>query len=320
MRLLFVTSTRIGDAVLSTGLLSHLIDTNPGARVTIACGAVAAPLFEAVPGLERIIMLSKRRLGLHWWTLWYAAVGRTWDLVVDLRGSALAYLVPHRDRLVFRGDTRPVHRVVQLAEAAGLSAPPAPRLWTGPRHEAEAARLVPSGAPVFALGPTANWRGKEWPIENFIALLIRLTGDRGPLAGARIAVLGAASERATAEPLLAAIDPARRLDLIGRADLLTSFAVLKRCALFIGNDSGLMHIAAAAGVPTLGLFGPSRETHYAPFGTLTAVVRTPEGFDALIDRPGYDHRTTATLMRSLSVDAVESAARALWVKAHPEAA
>ena len=177
MRLLFITSTRIGDAVLSTGLLSHLIETNPGTRVTIACGAVAAPLFEAVPGLERIIVLSKRRLGLHWWTLWRAAVMRIWDLVVDLRGSALAYLVPHRARLVFRGDVRPMHRVVQLAEAAGRNPPPTPRLWTAPRHEAEAARLMPSGAPILALGPTANWRGKEWPIENFIALVARLTAE-----------------------------------------------------------------------------------------------------------------------------------------------
>lgn len=320
MRLLFVTSTRIGDAVLSTGLLSHLIDTNPGARVTIACGAAAAPLFEAVPGLERVIVLSKQRLGLHWWALWRAAIGHRWDLIVDLRGSALAYVVPHRARVVFRGDARPLHRIAQLAEAAGLSPAPPPRLWTAARHEAEAARLVPAGAPVLALGPTANWRGKEWPIGNFIALVERLTGERGPLTGARVAVLGAASERTDAEPLLAALDPARRLDLIGRVDLLTGYAVLKRCAFFIGNDSGLMHIAAASGVPTLGLFGPSREVHYAPYGRLTAAVRTPESFEALIGRPGYDHRTTDTLMRSLSVDAVEAAARALWAKAHPEAA
>ncbi len=320
MRLLFITSTRIGDAVLSTGLLSHLIDRNPGARVTIACGVAAAPLFEAVPGLERIIVLTKRRFGLHWWTLWCAAFGRVWDLIVDLRGSALAYCVPHRARVVFRGNARPVHRVVQIGAAAGLSPAPAPRLWSASRHEAEAARLVPAGLPILALGPTANWRGKEWPIENFIALIVRLTGERGPLAGARIAVLGASAERVGARALLEAIEEARRLDLIGRIDLLTSYAVLKRCAFFVGNDSGLMHIAAAAGVPTLGLFGPSREAHYAPFGTLTAVVRTPESYDALIGRPGYDHRTTDTLMRGLAVDTVESAARALWARAHPEAA
>ena len=55
MRILFVTATRIGDAVLSTGLLSHLLDRYPMARLTIAAGPVAAPLFAAVPRLERIM-------------------------------------------------------------------------------------------------------------------------------------------------------------------------------------------------------------------------------------------------------------------------
>src|SRR5205085_9854617 len=58
MHILFVTATRIGDAVLSTGLLSHLIERHAGARLTIAAGPVAAPLFEAVPALERLLIVQ----------------------------------------------------------------------------------------------------------------------------------------------------------------------------------------------------------------------------------------------------------------------
>ncbi len=65
MRILFITATRIGDAVLSTGLLDHLIGENPEARVTVACGPMAAPLFEAVPNLERILVLEKQAFSLH---------------------------------------------------------------------------------------------------------------------------------------------------------------------------------------------------------------------------------------------------------------
>ena len=90
MKILFVTATRVGDAVLSTGLLSHLIDRFPGARFTIAAGPDAAPLFEDVPGLERLIGLPKRRWSLHWLTLYRAVALRRWDMVVDLRASALA--------------------------------------------------------------------------------------------------------------------------------------------------------------------------------------------------------------------------------------
>jgi heptosyltransferase-3 len=84
MHILFVTATRIGDAVLSTGLLSFLLERHPGARLTIAAGPAAAPLFEAVPGLERLIVVEKRRWSLHWSALFARTLGRRWDLVVDL--------------------------------------------------------------------------------------------------------------------------------------------------------------------------------------------------------------------------------------------
>ena len=66
MRILFITSTRVGDAILSTGLLDYLITQYPGARVTVACGGAAATMFKAVPGLERIIVLDKMAFSLHW--------------------------------------------------------------------------------------------------------------------------------------------------------------------------------------------------------------------------------------------------------------
>ncbi len=68
------------------------------------------------------------------------------------------------------------------------------------------------------------------------------------------------------------------IDLVGKVDLLTAYACLKRARLFVGNDSGLMHLAAAAGAPTLGLFGPSDERLYAPWGPRARVLRGPRDF------------------------------------------
>jgi len=124
-------------------------------------------------------------------------------------------------------------------------------------------------------------------------------------------VLAASHERELAQPVLAAFPSTRRIDLIGRVDLLTAAAVLRRCAMFIGNDTGLMHIAAASGTPTLGLFGPSPAAQYAPWGPQTAWVRSADPPEAMFG-PGFDHRTTGTLMDGLSVDAAEAAARRLW--------
>ena len=114
------------------------------------------------------------------------------------------------------------------------------------------------------------------------------------------------------EPLLAAIPTERCIDLVGETELPVAAAVLRRCAFFVGNDSGLMHMSAAVGTPTLGLFGPSRTTHYAPWGILTASVRTAKSYDEIVGAAGYDHRNTGTLMDSLTVDMAEAAARDLW--------
>lgn len=311
MRILFVTATRIGDAVLSTGILGHLLDRHPEARVTIAAGPAAAPLFEAVPRLERLITVEKRRFARHWLGLYAAVVGTAWDLVVDLRGSALAYLLRAGERRVAGKNGPDEHRVAQLGRLFGLAPPPAPRLWVAARHERAAAALVPGGAPVLAIGPAANWRGKQWRGERFAELALRLTGPQGILPGARVAVMAAAHEREQAGPLLAALPAGRAIDLVGRADLLVAAAVLRRAALFIGNDTGLMHIAAAAGAPTLGLFGPTQAAQYAPWGARTAVARTAIPPERLYG-PGFDHRTTDTLMDSLTVDAAAAAAQELW--------
>src|SRR4029077_8989346 len=101
---------------------------------------------------------------------------------------------------------------------------------------------------------------------------------------------------------------------VGRTDLLTAAAVLRRSALFIGNDTGLMHIAAAVGTPTLGLFGPSPIAQYAPWGASTAVVRTSVPPEEMFG-PDFDHRTTETLMDSLTVEMAEAAAVELWRRA-----
>ena len=182
MDILFVTATRIGDAVLSTGLLHYLIERYPSARLTIAAGPIAAPLFEAVPRLERLIVVEKRRWASHWLPL-YAAVGtRRWGLVVDLRGSALAWLLRSGARKVIaKGDDRE-HRVRQLGRLFDLDPPPGPRLWTAPRHERQAAALLPAGAPVLAIGPAANWRGKQWRADRFAELARRLTATGGVVA------------------------------------------------------------------------------------------------------------------------------------------
>ena len=311
--LLFITSSRIGDAVLSSGVLALLLEQYPDARVTVACGPVAAPLFADLPGLEQLHVIERRpRLG-HWRALWRAMHGRRWQVVADLRGSLLAWTLSTEHRLICRAEKRHEHRIEELARQLRLPRLPAPLIWLSEDRRRCAAQRLGDGPPVLAVGPTANWAAKQWPIERFRDAVAALTAADGIFPGARVAVFGAAAERPLAAPLLAAIPTERRLDFIGLPDLLDCQAVLERCSFYFGNDSGLMHMAAAAGIPTLGLFGPSPEWRYGPYGRQTAVVRTPESFEQLVvDNPAFDHRKTDCLMTGLSVEAVVGTARTLW--------
>ena len=312
MRILFITASRIGDAVLSTGLLGHLLEQNPAATATVAAGPLALPLFAGVPRLERLIPLVRHHVVGHWASLYRKVASARWEWVVDLRGSAFAYLLPFAvHRRVARKRDPNEHQVRQLARLLGVDPPPAPRLWLLPEHEAAAATLVPGEQPVLAIGPAANWRAKQWRDRNFAELVGRLTTPGGPFAASPVVVLAAAAERPQAQQLLDAIPAPQRIDLVGRVDLLTAAAVLKRCAMFIGNDTGLTHIAAAMGTPTLALFGPGSVVRYGPWGERTAVVTTPEPPEVLMGEPGFDHRTADTLMDSLTVDAVVAAAAEL---------
>jgi len=294
MRILFITSSRIGDAVISCGILEHLRLAYPQARITVACGPLAAGLFTHLPGLERLIIFDKRRFDTHWLRLWAQIVPKFWDIAVDIRGSGLLFCLAAGRRHIIRGGRRPGRRYKQLGLALNIAPPPYPVLWTSPDDDAKAAALMGQG-PVIGLGPTANWDGKIWPADRFVELFHALSAL---IPGARPAIFAGpgAAERARAAPVFAALPGA--LDFAGSLTLPQAGACLRRCALFIGNDSGLMHMAAAAGTPTLGLFGRSRASEYAPAGPRTAIAIAPgpEG-DAPMD--GLTVEAALTAARSL---------------------
>ena len=306
MNILFITATRIGDAVLSTGVIEDLATRYPGARFTIACGAPPAPLFETVPHLDRLIITPKMRLHAHWLSLWASVAAKHWDLVYDLRGSALAHFLVARKKIVGKHRDESLHRVEELAQLTGMAKPPAPHLWLSDADRISAKALMPEGELILAVGPTANWGGKQWPVQRFAELAARATATGGSLAGARIAVLGADIERPMAKPMLEALPLERCVDLIGQP-LRVAAACIARASAYVGNDSGLMHIAAAVGTPTLGLFGPSSEIRYGPWGEHCASVRTVEGFKELVQSERFDHTSQSSLMGSLTVDAAVKA-------------
>ncbi|MEN2990015.1 glycosyltransferase family 9 protein [Tistrella sp. BH-R2-4] len=318
MAQLFIGPTRLGDAILVSGVLAWMRDDAPDSPITIACGPQAALAFSGWQGVEAMHVVHKRPHHRHWLDLWQKTRNRRWRRIVDLRRSALPWLLRADARYRIPPGLPGEHRVIQAARTLGLP-PQMPRIDLSAAQRAHARRDLPDGAPALAIGPGASQIFKTWPVERFAAVADRLLSTGGPLAGGRLVLLGSDAERRDAAALLNLVPADRLVDGFG-LDIPASAALLERSALFIGNDSAMMHLAVAAGARTVGLFGPTRDDHYGPWGPQGLVVRTPESVDALQARLAAVGGG-GSLMASLTVDAVSDAVLRRWpdlsAGAHP---
>lgn len=270
MKILFITAHRLGDAVLSTAVLSYLHDHYPDARFTIVCGPAVADIFTRAPRCDAVIALTKKSYNRHWLSLWTRCVAQRWFMVVDLRSSLVSYGLWVRRRVVVKGGRRPGHKIIQHAQALGTVGTLQPCLWFRSAVDAQLSRELPPHKQWVALAPTAGSPVKAWPAQSFAALARELED-----CGLHPVIFYGPGEveREHARPLLQALPHA--IDVGGRYGLNDVACLLRHCRLFVGNDSGLMHMAAALGVPTVGLFGPSCVSQYAPVGPHVTTVCAP---------------------------------------------
>lgn len=300
-RVLFVTSNRIGDCVISSGVIREIGRQLPGARITVACGRPPAPFFRAAPGVERVIILDKKRFAGHWFALWRQVIGTRWDMVIDMRGSALAFQLNAKTRRVYhRGLETGLPKVEMVTRLMRAERTLDPELFIDDRARAEAAavidpQLASAPGPILALAPIAHQPGKSWPADRWGQLVEKLKAEPR-FDGWRFMLVGGPGDHPPAAPALAAAG-ARGIDFVGKGDILASAAAIDRAALFVGNDSGLMHVAAAAGRPTLGLFGPTEWWLYGPWGpkTRTAASNETRGAFAPIEALTVEHVFEAVL-------------------------
>ena len=314
-KILFITANRVGDAVLSTGLLGWLLDRYPEARFTVACGPSAADLFRAVPRLDRLIVLRKQTWNRHWLKLWKTCLTTKWDLIIDLRNSAVSRLL-FADKRYFHSRRNGQHKAAEMASVLDINPPPPLKIWIDDLAKTFATELVGIHTNIIAIAPSANWPPKQWPIDYFIQLVKRITNIDGILPHASVMILAEENDRKAITPLLQSVPDENRIEIIGR-DLLTAAACMKHCQLFIGNDSGLMHLSAAAGLSTLGLFGPGYEDVYGPWGRNCTYVRTPESRETLLSRLPDRAARSPNLMQGLDVETVYEAVTRLIQKSQP---
>ncbi len=296
--ILIVPYMWIGDFIRCHSVVKVMKARWPDRAVDMLATSLCAPLIDYMPGIRRGIVwdLPRRRLPLGE----YRALAerlraenygtalimlRTWK-------SALApFLAGIPERIGFVGEARfglltdirwgerKLERMIDRCGALALpKGAPLPTNWPLPElvvTENEVATwrarngLPEDGRTVVALAPGAVGRGKRWPTERYAELARALAQE-----DAAVWVLGGPQEKPLAGQIVGQAGSGAR-DLTG-TDLRDAVIALKAADLAVSNDSGLMHVAAALGTPTVGIFGPTNPRLWAPLNPLAAAVEPPE--------------------------------------------
>ncbi len=282
----------------------------PDTHITIAAIASVAPLFQeetaAAPnavltlpersGEAKALADGKFDAGLLLtnsfrtaWTMRRAAIKERWGLATNARGFLLTRrFSPPRSR---------VHQSVYystLVEALGFAVTDGtPRVFPRTETTGRAAQMLTQlgighSAVLIGFAPGAAYgHAKRWPPARVAAAVTRLAQERGAIS----ILVGAHGDREAGREIESALPPGVRVvNAIGRTDLRQLTGILARCAAFVSNDSGAMHLAAALGVPVTAIFGPTDERVTAPIGNHNVIVREVFCRPCMLRDCPIDHR------------------------------
>ena len=297
-KILIVSPNWIGDALLAQPLLARLREKRPGAVIDALAPEWTAPVLRRMPEIGEVIETPFRHgelaLGERW-RLGRALRLRGYDEAVVLPNTFKSALVPFfagiPHRTGFVGELRygvltRTHRLdekalplmagryAQLAEVPGTRpALPLPRV----RLRVDEANLATAlgrlglsrAKPVAAFCPGAEYGpSKRWPARHFAELARRLAAR-----GRAIWLFGSGKDAEIGEEILRLSGGAAN-NLCGKTDLASAIDLLSLAEVAVSNDSGLMHVAAAVGVPVVALYGSSSPEHTPPLSPNARLVKT----------------------------------------------
>jgi predicted lipopolysaccharide heptosyltransferase III len=281
--------------LISTPVLASLRGALPGAFLSMLVNPGTEAMVAGNPHLDEVLVVERSPSPLRQVRFALGLRRRGFDLVIDLtdadRSAILSRIAGAPIRVGFNREGRwrgrlythvvsaqqqPISMVRQhlmALEALGLRAvESAPMLKLRPEDGAAAvaalARVgIDADEPFVAVHPGARWWFKGWPPERFAGLIDYVQEK----LGVKVVLLGGDQERGIADAILRQTGTGVR-SLVGQLELLELAALVGRAVLFVGNDNGPMHIAAAMGTPVVGLFGPSDPRIWGPAGEGHAVV------------------------------------------------
>ena len=294
----------IGDVVLTLPCIRALREAYPQARIIVAVWDKAAELLEDCPWLDQVIAVAKRSRSfleeLRFQIDFFRNLRNLHcDLAIDLRtgtrGAIMAFLSGAPQRIGFYAEdgklwrnrlftsllkreyTPDVHvadYLLCLLETFGVTAEQRIPALAVAVEKQEKIRVLLEGTgglqdnKIVAVQPFSLWRYKEWGKEKYVALIRWLIAEYGVI----VIVTGSGAEKDRAEEIVRACG-AGCYNFAGKTSIAMYAALLQKCQFFIGVDSAGLHIAAAVGTPTVGIFGPSSPGSWAPFGEKHLVIQ-----------------------------------------------
>ena len=266
-RILLISLSNIGDAIMTTPVLQALHTGFPEAQIDIVSDRRSSDIFLHCPYRGRIFNKAKQRFLRGLPALLYELRSTRYNLIVDLRSELIAYLLRADKRLCrwhrkFYG-LHSVERHMGIIHAVHGTRPiPSCIVWPGEDDRSFANRVLQEylGKNLLSIGPGANWPGKIWPQQNYLKLIERLRHKF-----AAVILLGDDKDRKISQ-LIADKSVLPCIDLCGKTTLLQAAAVIEETSLFIGNDSGLGHMASGVNTASITLFGIGQPERYRPWG------------------------------------------------------
>ena len=278
-KILVFSFSFIGDAVLSTAVIQPLRSHFPDTHITFLVGPSAFDLLANDPQLDATLVYNNREkhAGLKGRLKLISTLrSEKYDLVVNLRDSLSARCIGAEHWGLVRGD-RERHAVVRYLEALsrhGVDITDAnPRLRLTEVEQSNASRfLADAGIEVertlIGIHPGGNWIYKLWNAEKYAQLANALIKEHN----VSILLFGGPNERELQTQVANMMDTPPIL--VKTANLREVTALIAACDVYIGNDTGPMHIAAAVGTPVVALFGSTNHVRSGPYGERHTVVQS----------------------------------------------
>jgi heptosyltransferase-2 len=295
----------LGDAVMALPAAAAVRAAYPSMHIAIAAIPAVAPMFEERTAIapQEVLAVEKHNEAerLHpgrydtaillpnsirsAWLARRGNIPHRWGYAAGARRLLLTRAIPRPRREVHQSEY--YSRLVRALDVPVNDTQPV----IAPLDEtrARAARLLGDlKSPIVGFAPGAAYgHAKRWPPERVAEVVTRLVRERG----ASCVMVGAAADRETGRAVESSLPAGVPLvNLVGRTDLRLLIGVLAHCDAFVSNDSGAMHLAAAAGVPVTAIFGPTKERVTAPIGKHDVLLHQVFCRPCMLRECPIDHR------------------------------